>query len=68
MPRELTKKHRNRVWKDSCGDIWFFSEPHGNWLSLLASLEGYNVETRLLPTQFDGPYKEIARNRVFGLA
>jgi hypothetical protein len=67
MPRELKKKHQNRVWKDSCGDIWFFDERHLRWMCLLASLSGYHSETWIVPTEFDGPYKEIARNRVYGL-
>lgn len=33
---KLKKKHRNSLWRDEDGDIWFYNRAHRAWESLTA--------------------------------
>lgn len=35
---KLKKKHRNALWHDEDGDVWFYNRMHRKWESLTSNL------------------------------
>lgn len=60
----LKKKHRNALWIDGDGDVWFYDAQKGVW----RYLDGYSEEPLgvqdisngiATPDDFHGPYKRL---------
>lgn len=48
MPKTITKlkrKHRNRIWKDSFGELWYFNPIHQDWDMLVSTTYGNSRES-----------------------
>ncbi len=63
MKTELKKKHRNRVWLDSDGDVWFWNSGLNAWNVLCAGAGGYSNDDDLEmdPKGWGVTFKRIAK-------
>jgi hypothetical protein len=63
--KKLKDKHRNRVWRDSDGDLWYYDPQLLRWTVLLHE-NGDTIGFQLDPDWFTdtpdgyGPFKSVA--------
>lgn len=62
MAKTLKYKHRNRVWRDSEGDIWYWDLHEDAWVVITFGLFGGESLTSHeldVPVDSYGPFKKL---------
>lgn len=60
---KLKKRHRNSVWRDGEGDLWFWDAYTQQWRVLMADLDGgYHTSGEFHPKYYRD-FKRVATSR-----